>query len=188
MPTSKGPQKPAEKGGQVLAASNFLVPNATFVVELIAFLVVLGVVARFIIPPVSRAMERRQEEIQTAIDKGKEVELRLMAAEDEYQNQVAAGRRRARLVVERAHGQNEHLRRQAHRRAEEEYVRRTQRAQVAIDRAAERARRQLRQEMDVAGLAPTRDVISEELDRCDDRALSEDKVLMDDTFTSEEAR
>jgi F-type H+-transporting ATPase subunit b len=176
------------KENQVLAASNFLVPNATFVVELIAFLVVLGIVARFIIPPISRAMHRRQEEIELAIAKGREAELRLVAAEDAYQNQVAAGRHKARLVVERAHGQNEHLRQQARRRADEEYLRRTARAQVAIDRAAERVRRQLRQEMDVAGIAPARDVVSEELDRCDDRALSEDGALIDGTFTSEEAR
>jgi F-type H+-transporting ATPase subunit b len=171
----------------VLAASNLLVPNATFVAELIAFLVVLGVVARFILPPINRAMKRRQQEIQTAIENGRQAELRLIAADDEYRKQVEAGRRRARLVVERAHSRNEQLRRETRRRADEEYLRRTARAQAAIDRAAERSRRQLRRETDVATIAQDDDVIPKELGRPDDRAPTEDGVLIDETLTAKES-
>lgn len=125
----------------MLAASNLLVPNATFVVELVAFVAVLGVVARFILPPVSRAMRRRQEEIESALDMGRQAERRLMEAEAEYRAQLQRGRRRARMFIERAHGQGEQLRRDARRKADEEYGRRVARAQADIERAVERARR-----------------------------------------------
>jgi F-type H+-transporting ATPase subunit b len=130
----------------MLAASNPLVPNATFVVELVAFLAVLGVVARFILPPISRAMRSRQHEIETALDKGRQAERRLIAAEAEYRTQLQQGRRQARLFVERAQGQGEQLRRDARQKADEEYGRRVAMAQVEIERAVERARRKLRQD------------------------------------------
>ena len=37
-----------------IATSNFLIPNGTFIVELVAFIIVLGVVARYILPPVNK--------------------------------------------------------------------------------------------------------------------------------------
>jgi hypothetical protein len=40
---------------------NFLIPNMTFVVELAAFIIVLGVLWRYVIPPVQQAMTARQE-------------------------------------------------------------------------------------------------------------------------------
>jgi F-type H+-transporting ATPase subunit b len=43
------------------AGGNFLVPNMTFVVELMAFVIVLGVLGRYVIPPVRQAMNARQE-------------------------------------------------------------------------------------------------------------------------------
>jgi len=42
-----------------LAAGNFLVPNGTFIAELLAFLIVLGVLWRYVVPPVSKAMNDR---------------------------------------------------------------------------------------------------------------------------------
>jgi F-type H+-transporting ATPase subunit b len=35
-------------------ASNFLVPNATFIAEVIAFAVIIWVLAKFVIPPSTR--------------------------------------------------------------------------------------------------------------------------------------
>jgi F-type H+-transporting ATPase subunit b len=137
----------------VLAANNPLVPNATFVVELVAFLAVLGVVARFILPPISGAMHRRQEEIEAALDQGRQAERRLAEAEAEYQARLQHGRRQARLFIERAHGQGEQLRREARRKADDEYGRRVAMAQADIERAAERARRKLLKErVDVRNL------------------------------------
>ena len=40
-----------------LAASNFLIPNATFFVELIAFILILVILARYVLPPVNKALD-----------------------------------------------------------------------------------------------------------------------------------
>lgn len=65
--------------------SNFLLPNATFIVELVAFFVVLFVLWKYVVPPVSRAMAARQETIRKQLDDGREAKERLEAAEAEYQ-------------------------------------------------------------------------------------------------------
>ena len=44
--------------------SNFLVPNATFFVELFAFALLLFLLAKYVIPPINRAMTARQEAIR----------------------------------------------------------------------------------------------------------------------------
>ena len=50
--------------GIVPLASNFLVPNGTFFVELIAFGIIVWILAKFVIPPINRAMTARQEAIK----------------------------------------------------------------------------------------------------------------------------
>ena len=46
----------AGEGG---GTSNFLVPNGTFFVVLIIFLIVLGVIGKWVVPPVSKVLRER---------------------------------------------------------------------------------------------------------------------------------
>ena len=46
------------------ATSNFLVPNGTFIVVLLAFIIVLGVIAKFVLPVLNAALTERQEQIR----------------------------------------------------------------------------------------------------------------------------
>ena len=46
----------AEEGG---GTSNFLIPNGTFFVVLIIFLIVLGVIGKWVVPPVSKVLRER---------------------------------------------------------------------------------------------------------------------------------
>ena len=48
--------------------------NATLLVELVVFVVVLGVLARFVIRPLQAAMDRRQAEIDQALAKAQHIE------------------------------------------------------------------------------------------------------------------
>ena len=48
-------------------ASNFLVPNATFVVELIAFAIILWVLGKYVVPPINKAMTDRQDDDPQAV-------------------------------------------------------------------------------------------------------------------------
>ena len=50
------------------ASSNFLIPNGTLIVEVVAFLIVLGFMAKYVLPVLNRALEERQEQIRTALE------------------------------------------------------------------------------------------------------------------------
>ncbi|MFL6155700.1 MAG: F0F1 ATP synthase subunit B [Marmoricola sp.] len=80
--------------------SNFLVPNGTFVVELIAFAIMFFIIARYIVPPINKAMTARQEAArirEEAREQGAAI-----VAEMREQAQAEAAR-----IVEHAHTQIE---------------------------------------------------------------------------------
>jgi F-type H+-transporting ATPase subunit b len=78
-----------------LAAGNFLIPNMTFVVELAAFLIVLGVLWRYVIPPVQQAMTARQEIARKLVSDHEEAKQLLEKAQTAYKTAMADARHEA---------------------------------------------------------------------------------------------
>ncbi|WP_094289510.1 F0F1 ATP synthase subunit B [Mycobacterium lehmannii] len=88
----------AEGGGQ----SNFLIPNGTFIFVLLIFLIVLGVIAKWVVPPISRVLHEREAMVfKTAEDNKRATQLRA-AADADYRNVMADARREATSVREEA--------------------------------------------------------------------------------------
>ena len=52
------------------ATSNFLIPNATLIVELVAFLIVLGFIGRYVLPFLNDALDKRAMPDQVATGGG----------------------------------------------------------------------------------------------------------------------
>jgi F-type H+-transporting ATPase subunit b len=77
------------------AAGNFLIPNMTFVVELAAFLIVLGVLWRYVIPPVQQAMTARQEIARKLVSEREEATGLLEKAQTAYKTAMADARHEA---------------------------------------------------------------------------------------------
>jgi F-type H+-transporting ATPase subunit b len=74
------------------AEGNFLVPNGTFFVELIIFLIVLGAIGTFVVPPISKVLKERDNMVtKTAADNKKAAEL-FAAAQDDYEKALSAAR------------------------------------------------------------------------------------------------
>ena len=48
--------------------SIFLIPNGTIIVELVIFVIVFGIVAKFILPPLQRVMAERETTIRSALE------------------------------------------------------------------------------------------------------------------------
>ena len=59
--------------------SNFLVPNGTFYVELIAFVIMFAILAKWIIPPINKAMAARQDAIRNQFKELDELNTRFLA-------------------------------------------------------------------------------------------------------------
>jgi F-type H+-transporting ATPase subunit b len=80
--------------------ASFMSINATLLVEVVVFIAVLAVVARFVIRPLQNAMHRRQAEIDAALAKAQRVEDLLAAAEADYAATLAGARQEAAEIIE----------------------------------------------------------------------------------------
>src|SRR6202044_1922860 len=77
------------------AEGNFLVPNGTFFVVLIIFLIVLGVIGTFVVPPISKVLKERDNMVtKTTADNKKSAE-QFDAAREDYEAAMADARVKA---------------------------------------------------------------------------------------------
>jgi len=103
------------------AMDNFLVPNATLVIEVIAFNLVLFVVAKFVLPRLRTAVEARQAQVAATVALKVETERLRQNAEEESRQVLAAAHRDARLITDQARAIRDELIAQGRREGLEEY-------------------------------------------------------------------
>src|SRR5689334_16444847 len=90
----------AEEGGG--GQSNFLVPNGTFFAVLIIFLITLGVIAKWVVPPVGKVLAEREAMLaKTAADNRKSAE-QVAAAQADYDEAMAGARTQASAIRDEA--------------------------------------------------------------------------------------
>ena len=85
-----------------LAETNFLVPNATFFVELLGFAILLFVLGRWVVPRVSQTLEERQRLIRQQFAEGEEAQARAEEAEQRYRAALTEARQEAARIREEA--------------------------------------------------------------------------------------
>src|SRR5256714_15030182 len=97
---------------QLMAATsnNFLLPNATFFAELFAFVVILFVLYRWVLPPLNKALQERQGMIQKQVEDSEEAARRLRAAEERYQSALAEARTEAAKIRDAARADADRIR------------------------------------------------------------------------------
>lgn len=121
------------------ATSIFLLPNGTFFVELAVFIVLLFIAWRYIIPPVSKALESRQEKIRESLAAADAARAEAAAADDERARVLAEAREQARQIVAGAQATSDQLKAEAGGRAQAEYDRILAHAQGEVDAARQQA-------------------------------------------------
>ncbi len=110
----------------VLAAeenSNFLIPNATIFVELLIFLIILFIFYRFIVPPLTRVMDERDQMIRKAVENRDESARRLQEAEERYQAAIADARKEASAIRDEARAEAQQIRDDMRARTDQEVAR-----------------------------------------------------------------
>jgi F-type H+-transporting ATPase subunit b len=79
----------AEEGG---GTSNFLVPNGTFFAVLIIFLIVLGVIGKWVVPPISKVLRERDAMVKQTVEDSRKAADQFSAADEDYQTEMAKAR------------------------------------------------------------------------------------------------
>jgi F-type H+-transporting ATPase subunit b len=107
------------KTTDLAASNNILLPNGTFFVELIIFLVMLFVISRFVYPPLRDAMQKREETVRKTAEDSQNAAKKLTAAQERYQAALAEARTESSKVREEARADGtkvlNEFREQAHR-------------------------------------------------------------------------
>jgi F-type H+-transporting ATPase subunit b len=101
-------------------ASNFLVPNATFIAEVIAFAIIIWVLAKYIIPPINKAMAERQEAIRKQFADLEQAENDARKAEADYKEQLNNAKHEAARIREEAREQGAQIVQEAREKAQAE--------------------------------------------------------------------
>jgi F-type H+-transporting ATPase subunit b len=122
-----------------VTAGIFILPNATFIFQLIIFLVLVYVVGRKILPRVNAAMAQRQELIRSSLDAADQARADAVAADDERRAVLEAARHEAREVVAEANRSAEAVRVDFQTRGQAEFERIVGGAEVEVALARQRA-------------------------------------------------
>ena len=82
----------AEEGG---GTQNFLIPNGTFFFVLAIFLIVLGVIGKFVVPPIQKVLGERERMAAQIVEDNRRAAAQEAAAESDYNKELATARSEA---------------------------------------------------------------------------------------------
>lgn len=148
----------------MLENRNFLLPDATFVIEMVAFVAVLFVMTRYVVPRIRERMTERQRAIDRALEAAREADRRRRHAEAAADAIQAEARREAGRITDQARAMRDHLIAEGRRTGAEEYRWLAGRANRDLHRRAGLAREQLRRQARTAAIAAVRDYLGSQAD------------------------
>jgi F-type H+-transporting ATPase subunit b len=165
--------------GLVPLASNFLVPNGTFFVELIAFGIIVWILAKFVIPPINRAMTARQEAIKKEFADLDEAKAAAHKAEEEFKAQIADARHEAAKIREEAREQGAQIVGEAREQAQSEAARIVEHGHAQVRAERQQAVASLRAEVGTLAIDLAGRIVGESLDDDERSTRVVDRFLAD---------
>ena len=179
---------PASSSGGGGGTQNFLVPNATFFVELAAFLLLFYLLARFVIPPINRAMTNRQEAIRNQFAELDEAKADAREAEEKYKAQTADARKQAGKIREEAKEQGDQIVAEARERAQVEAKRIVEHGHAQLEAERKQALASLRSEVGTLATNLASRIVGESLEDDERSNRVVDRFLADlETMETAEA-
>ena len=132
-------------------SSNFLVPNGTFLVSLLAFVILVWIFGKYLIPPINKAMTARQEAIRKEFADLEQAEADARKAEADYKEQLNNAKHEAARIREEAREQGAQIVQEAREKAQTEADRIIEHGHTQIEADRKAAMASLRR--DVGSLA-----------------------------------
>jgi len=158
------------------ATSNFLIPNATFIVELVAFLFVLAVLAKYVLPFLNSALTERAERIRSELAAADEAKADAAAADEERRSALETARHDAREIVAQANRTAERVVGEGQARGQAEYERIVSSGEAEVRLARQRAVEEASTRMGELVMDVVERVIGREVDAATHRDLIDEAV------------
>ncbi len=147
----------------VLAAKNFLLPDATFIAEVVAFLLILAFMWKYVVPPLQRSMNERQALIRKQFDDSREAKERLAAAEAEYKSALAQTRADSARITEEARQQGQRIIEEMRTKAQHEADRINEREEGRLEAMRQQVLGELRAEVGALAVELASRIVGESL-------------------------
>ena len=154
----------------VVASGNFLVPDATFIAEFVTFLLILAFIARYVAPPIQKAMRDRQEMIRKQVEDSEEARAKLAEAEKSLQNALNEARTEAAQIRENARAEAQRTVEDLRAQAQEEQARIVARGEEQLASQRSAIVRELRGEIGTLAVELAEKIVSQRL--ADDAQVS----------------
>ncbi|WP_084151825.1 F0F1 ATP synthase subunit B [Nocardioides halotolerans] len=167
----------AEEGEK--ETSNFLIPNGTFFVELGAFALLFYLLARYVIPPINKAMEARQDAIRAEFEEVEAAKQQASSAEEEYKTQLADARKEANRLREGAREEGAQIVAELREQGEAEKARIVESAHAQIAAERQQALASLRAEVGSLATTLAGRIVGESLEDDERSARVVDRFLSD---------
>ena len=130
------------------AEGNFLLPNGTFFVVLLIFLIVLGVIGTFVVPPIMRVLNEREKMVtKTQADNKKSAE-QFAAAKEDYEKAMSQARVKSSAARDDARAEGRKVLEEMRTRAEEQVSSTLQDAADQLKREGDAVATDLRSRVD----------------------------------------
>jgi F-type H+-transporting ATPase subunit b len=159
-----------------LATSNFLVPNGTFIVVLLAFLVVLGFIGRKVVPVLNKVLTERQEQIRGELEAADKAKADAEEADVERREVLEQARTHAREIVAVANTTAERTVAAAEERANEAAARIMESAEAEVAIARQAAVEEVTARVGEIVLAAAERVIGREIKAADHQDLIDEAI------------
>jgi F-type H+-transporting ATPase subunit b len=159
-----------------IATSNFLVPNFTLVFELIAFLIVLGVIGVKVLPILNKMLAERQDQIRSELEAADKAKADAEDADVERRSELDQARHQAREIVSQANTTADQVTASAQARAQAEYDRIVQSADVEVAVARQAAVEEATAKVGQIVLAAAERVIGREIKASDHQDLIDEAI------------
>jgi F-type H+-transporting ATPase subunit b len=160
----------------MLETRNFLLPDATFIIEMITFVVVLAVMTRYVLPRIRHTMRERQDTISAALAAAERANQQRRQAHADALSIRAQARREARQITDQARSMRDHLITEGRTGGIEEYRWLAGRAERELQRRTELVERRLRQQARAAAVAVTHTCLDGNLDPAQIARLVDDQL------------
>lgn len=112
--------------------SNFLIPNGTFFFILAIFLVVFGIIAKFVVQPVQKVLDERERMLAQTVQDNRQASEQDAAADAEYKQELATARSEASGIRDQARAEGRQVVDDRRAESNEEVAGRLQQAGEAL--------------------------------------------------------
>ena len=143
--------------------NNFLVPNATFIVELVSVLVIMGFLAKFVVRPLTKNLAERQAIIDKQMSDAEDTATQLAEAKSAYEKALNEARAEAAQIRENARAEAQRAVEDLRAAAQEESARIVARGEEQLARQRASIVRELRSEIGTLAVELSEKIVDQRL-------------------------